>query len=324
MADLDNVLVLAGGLSFEREVSLASGQRVIAELAAVGVDARIADADLTLLAGLADDRPDAVFLALHGAGGEDGAIRGVLELTAVGYVGSTADACRLAFDKPIAKAALRAAGLVTPAAAALPHTTFRELGATAVLDSIVARLGLPLVVKPARGGGSALGTGIVTEATDLPAALVRCFSYADTALIERFVDGVEVAVSVLDVGDGPVPLPAVEIAPVAGPLFDYTARYTPGMTEYHAPARLSDPDAAAVATAARTAHRALGLRDLSRVDVIVADGVPHVLEVNVAPGMTETSLLPLAVTAADLDLGMLCRDLLQQAAVRRQRDWDSN
>jgi D-alanine-D-alanine ligase len=319
MSDLDQVVVLAGGLSFEREVSLASGRRVADALAAAGVDAQVADVDAELLPRLGDDPPDAVFLALHGAAGEDGAIRGVLDLLDIPYVGSSADACRLAYDKPATKAALRTAGLATPAAVALPHATFRELGASTVLGRIVARLGLPLVVKPARGGGSALGTAIVTDAAELPAALVACFSYGDTALVECFVDGVEVAVSVVDVGDGPMPLAAVEIVPTAGPLFDYAARYTPGMTEYHTPARLSARDAAAVAEAAQRAHGSLGLRDLSRVDIIVADGEPSVLEVNVAPGMTETSLLPMAISASDLEVGTLCRDLLHQAAARTSR-----
>ncbi len=318
MSDLDQVVVLAGGLSFEREVSLASGRRVAEALAGVGVPARVADVDADLLPALADDPPDAVFLALHGAAGEDGAVRGVLDLLDVPYVGSDADACRLAYDKPTAKAALRAAGLVTPAAAALPHATFRELGATAVLDQIVARLGLPLVVKPAREGGSALGTTIVTEPAALPSALVGCFSYGDTALVERFIDGTEVAVSVVDTGDGPRPLPAVEIVPTSGPLFDYTARYTPGMTDYHVPARVDEPVARAIADAACAAHGALGLRDLSRVDIVLGPGGPEVLEVNVAPGMTETSLLPMAAAAAGLDVGTLCRDLLAQVAGRER------
>jgi D-alanine-D-alanine ligase len=318
MSDLDQVVVLAGGLSFEREVSLASGRRVAEALAGVGVPARVADVDADLLPALADDPPDAVFLALHGAAGEDGAVRGVLDLLDVPYVGSDADACRLAYDKPTAKAALRAAGLVTPAAAALPHATFRELGATAVLDQIVARLGLPLVVKPAREGGSALGTTIVTEPAALPSALVGCFSYGDTALVERFIDGTEVAVSVVDTGDGPRPLPAVEIVPTSGPLFDYTARYTPGMTDYHVPARVDEPVARAIADAACAAHGALGLRDLSRVDIVLGPGGPEVLEVNVAPGMTETSLLPMAAAAAGLDVGTLCRDLLAQVADRER------
>lgn len=314
MSDLERVLVLAGGLSYEREVSLHSGRRVVDALRAIGVEAELADVDSQLLPALTADPPSAVFLALHGATGEDGAIRDVLDLMGLPYVGSDAAACRLAFDKPSAKATVRAAGLLTPDSVALPHATFRELGAAAVLDRIVERLGLPLMVKPARGG-SALGASVVRTREELPSAMVGCFSYGEVALVESFVTGVEVAVSVVDTGGGPVALPATEITPLAG-TFDYAARYTAGMTEYHCPARLSPEEASAVADAALTAHRALGLRDLSRTDLIVAGGAAHFLEVNVSPGMTETSLLPLSADAADIDLGTLCRELLQQATSR--------
>ncbi len=315
MSDLGRVVVLAGGLSYEREVSLRSGRRVCDALRDLGVEAAVRDVDAELLPRLAVEPPAAVFVALHGAIGEDGAVRDVLDLVGVPYVGSGGDACRLAFDKPTAKSLVAAGGVVTPDAVALPHSTFRELGAAAVLDRIVARLGLPLIVKPTRGG-SALGTTVVRAASDLPAAMMTCFSYGDVALVEGYGPGTELAVSVIDVGEGPVALPAVEIRPTSG-AFDYTARYTAGMTEYVVPAELDADVAAAAAAAAVVAHRALRLQDISRTDLIVdAAGVPHFLEVNVSPGMTETSLLPMAAAAAGVDLGALCRDLLQQAAAR--------
>jgi D-alanine-D-alanine ligase len=308
-------VVLAGGLAYERDVSLRSGRRVSDALKSAGVAVRMQDADGTLLADLAADRPDAVFVALHGGTGEDGALRAVLDLVGVPYAGSDPAACRLAWDKPNAKAAVRAAGLSTPDWVALPHSTFRELGAGNVLARIVARLGLPLMVKPAQGG-SALGAQQVTLASDLPAAMVSCLSYGDTVLIEPYVDGVEVAVSVLDLGDGPVALPAVEIVAASG-VFDYAARYTAGMTTYHMPARLSPSVSAAVADVAVRAHTVLGLRDISRTDAIVtADGTVQFLEVNVSPGMTETSLLPMAVEAAGLELGPVCAKLLRRAVAR--------
>jgi D-alanine-D-alanine ligase len=314
-ADLGHVLVLAGGLSPEREVSLRSGDRVRDALQEAGVDAGEADADAALIPLLTADPPAAVFPAIHGNSGEDGAIREVLALLSVPFVGSTADACRLAFDKPVAKALVAAAGLATPESVTLPREAFHDLGAGAVLDRIVARLGLPLFVKPARGG-SALGAGPVRAADELPAAMISCFAYGETALIERFAQGTEVAVGVIDLGDGPRALPAVEIVP-AGGWFDYAARYTAGRTEYYAPARLTEASARAVAAAAVTAHTALGLRDLSRSDLIVGpDGEVLFLEANVAPGMTDTSTLPMAVEAAGLDFGVLCRELLLQAARR--------
>jgi D-alanine-D-alanine ligase len=314
-AELGHVLVLAGGLSPEREVSLHSGDRIRDALSEAGVAAGTADADAALIPLLTADPPAAVFPAIHGNCGEDGAIREVLGLLGVPYVGSTAQACRLAFDKPVAKALVAAAGLATPESVTLPRETFHDLGAAAVLERIVARLGLPLFVKPARGG-SALGAAPVLTAEELPAAMISCFAYGDTALVERFAQGTEVAVGVIDLGDGPQPLPAVEIVP-SGSWFDYTARYTAGQTEYYAPARLPEHSARAVAAAAVTAHTTLGLRDLSRSDLIVdPSGEVLFLEANVAPGMTGTSTLPMALEAAGLDFGAVCRDLLLRAAAR--------
>jgi D-alanine-D-alanine ligase len=314
MSDLGHVLILAGGLSPEREVSLRSGDRLRDALQEAGVDAETADADSALIPAIIADPPDVIFPAIHGACGEDGSIREVLALLGVPYVGSTASASRFAFDKPTAKAVVRSAGLLTPESVTLPRETFHDLGANAVLERIVATLGLPLFVKPARGG-SALGAARVQAAEDLPGAMIGCFAYGDIALIEHCIIGTEVAVGVFDHGRGPEALPAVEILPV-GEAYDYAARYTTGQTEFYAPARLPADVAAAAAAAAVTAHSVLGLRDLSRTDLIVADGQVFFLEVNVAPGMTETSTLPMALEAAGLDLGVACRDLLCLAAAR--------
>lgn len=308
-------VVLAGGLAYEREVSLHSGRRVCEALKQAGVAVRMLDPDGELLAGLSVDRPDAVFIALHGADGEDGALRSVLDLADVPYVGSDAAACRMAWDKPTAKAIVHAAGLTTPDWVALPHSTFRELGAAVVLDRIVERFGLPLMVKPAQGG-SALGARVIRSAAELPAAMVSCLSYGDTVLLEPYVEGVEISVSVVDLGAGPVALPAVEIVPTSG-VFDYAARYTAGMTTYHTPARLPSAATDAVAAAAVRAHEALGLRDVSRTDAIVtADGVVQFLEVNVSPGMTATSMLPMSIEAAGLESGEVIATLLERAATR--------
>jgi len=308
-------LVLAGGLSHERDVSLRSGRRCADALRHAGHEVDVRDADSSLLAGLSESSYDAVLIALHGGAGEDGALRQVLDLVEVPYVGSTPQACRAAWDKPMAKSVMARAGLSTPASVTLPHAAFRELGASSVLDEIVTHLGLPLMVKPARGG-SALGCTAVDKADELPPAMVQCFSYGEAALIESLVTGTEVAVTVLDGPDGPRALPAVEVVPVSG-VYDYAARYTAGETEYFTPARLSSAVATEVARVAVAAHVALGLRDLSRVDLIVdSSGVPWVLEVNVAPGMTETSLLPMAIETDGLELGAVLASLLDQAASR--------
>ncbi len=307
--ELGHVVVLAGGLSYEREVSLRSGRRVTDALRALDIPVELRDADATLLDSLADDPPDAVFPVLHGAAGEDGSIRDILELLGVPYVGARPDACRVSWDKPTAKSVVRRAGLRTPKSVALPKEVFHDLGASSVLEQILKSLGLPLFVKPTRGG-SALGASAVHDAADLSAAMVGCFAYGDAALVEQYVSGTEVAVSVIERDGVPTALPAVEIVAPGG-RYDYTARYDAGDTEFVTPARLT-PEATARATeAAVTAHRALGLRDLSRTDLIVSpDGEVHFLEVNVAPGMTETSLFPRAISGADLDLGEVCRSLL--------------
>jgi D-alanine-D-alanine ligase len=309
------VVVLAGGLSHEREVSLKSGRRVLDALRTAGVEAELRDADVSLLPALAADPPDSVVIALHGATGEDGSLRGVLDLCGVPYVGGDAWSARLAWDKPSAKTVLREHGIPTPDWVALPHDRFSELGAVAVLERIAAKLGTPLMVKPAQGG-SGLGAAVVREPDNLAAAMVGCFAYDSTALVERYVAGTDVAVTVVELGDGPQALPAVEIVPKSG-VYDYAARYTAGLTTWHTPARLDAKVADRVARTALDAHRALGLRDLSRVDLIVGEaGDPHVLEVTVAPGMTETSLLPMAVQAAGLDLGRVFSTLVARAAGR--------
>ena len=312
------VLVLAGGLSHERDVSLRSGRRVAEALRDAGVEVDERDADAGLLPALKSARPDCVVPLLHGETGEDGALREVLELVGVPYVGSRPDACRVAFDKPVAKSVVARAGLHTPRSVALPHETFRELGAVAVMEALVESLGLPLIVKPTRGG-SALGCTVVREAGALPSAMVDAFAYGDTALVEQLVVGAEVAVPVIDTGDGPRALPAVSIEPDGG-VYDYTARYTAGSTEFVVPAKLSDDVAAECARVAVVAHEALGLRDLSRSDLIVdGEGTVWFLEVNVAPGLTETSTVPLSVQAAGLDVGSLVADLVRVATERSTR-----
>ena len=299
-----HILVLSGGLSPERDVSLRSGRRVAEALRAARPDWEVteADVDASLLANLREHRPDCVVPLLHGAAGEDGALRDVLETLDISFVGSDSSACRLAFDKPVASSLISGTGIAVPEFVVLPQSTFRELGAPMVMEAVAERIGFPMVVKPTRGG-SALGVSIVHTAQDLPPAMVSAFAYGDTAMIQRFIAGTEVAVSVIDGTDGPRALPAVEIVP-EGALYDYHARYTAGTTEFFCPARLNDDTTAAAHEVALTVHVALGLSDLSRTDVIIdADGTVWFLEVNVAPGMTETSLMPQAITAAGLTVG---------------------
>jgi D-alanine-D-alanine ligase len=311
------VAVLSGGLSHERDVSLRSGRRLSAALRSVGLTVDEWDADGALLDRLRTHEPDAVVVALHGIEGEGGSVQTVLEMMGVPYVGSDSHACRRAWDKPTAKTELARAGLATPDWVVLPHSTFRELGAKPVLDAMVARLGLPMMLKPDQSG-SALGAQVVHDAADLPAAMVGCLAYGETVLAERFIEGVEVAVAVVEDSAGPVALPAVEIEPETG-IYDYTARYTAGLTDFHTPARLDPAAAAAVADIAVAAHRLLGLRDVSRTDAIVApDGTVYFLEVNSSPGLTETSLLPMAAEVAGRSLGDIYAGLIERAVARAQ------
>lgn len=312
-----HVLVLAGGLSAERDVSLRSGRRVAEALRTERPDweVQLADVDAQLLDHLRDHRPDVVIPLLHGAAGEDGALRDVLQSLGIPFVGSIAATSRLAFDKPVAKRLITDAGLRTPDCVAMPQSTFRELGSTGVLTAVVERLGLPLVVKPAKGG-SALGASIVHDASDLPAAMIGAFAYGDVVIMEQFISGTEVAVGVFERDGDVLALPAVEIVPESE-LYDYSARYTAGTTEFFCPARLTDEQEMRAQAVALNAHVVLGLRDWSRTDLIVdADGEAWFLEVNVAPGMTETSLVPQELSAADVTVGGIMSELAEVAAQR--------
>jgi len=311
--DMTHVLVLAGGLSHERDVSLRSGRRVADALTRAGCETHVRDVDSSLLGTIQSACPDVVWPVLHGATGEDGALRDVLQTLHVPYVGARPASCRLTWHKPVAKALVSSEGVPTPEGVALSHATFRELGAAAVLDAVVASLGLPLAVKPARGG-SALGLSIVRDAADLPTAMVSAYAYGDIALVETFVAGTEVSVTVLEDETGePQALPAVEIVPDGG-VYSYDARYTAGSTEFFTPARLLPETAAAAAAAALTAYRVLGHRHLSRIDLIVDPaGTPWFLEGNISPGMTETSLVPLALEAAGLDQSSVYARLVERA-----------
>ena len=311
----ETVVVLSGGLSHERDVSLRSGRRVSQALRSRGLEVIESDVDSALVPRLVELAGCVVFPVLHGEAGEDGALREVLALLNVPFVGSVGSACRVAFDKSISTTVVADAGIRTPAQVALPHEIFRELGAAALVAALGQQIGFPMMVKPSRGG-SALGCSKVSRAEELPSAMVGAYAYGPVAVVEEFIAGTEITVAVVDRGAGPSALPAVEIRPDSG-VYDYTARYTAGATRFLCPAELDPAVTDACAAMALKVHDVLGLRDVSRTDLIVdADGEPVFLEVNVSPGMTETSSVPLAIEAAGWSLGKMCADLVRAAAVR--------
>ena len=311
MSGTKRVAVLSGGMSLEREVSLRSGIRVTTALAEQGYDVERIDVDADLVPTLERGAFDVAVLALHGAAGEDGTIQSVLELLHLPFTGSDVLASSLAWNKPIAQGLYERAGIAVPERITLSQQAFRELGASAVVDRIAPLLGTPLVVKPVTGGSS-LGLSIVSSPSELPGAIVGALSYADAVLVERFIDGTEVAVTVL----GDRALPPVEISPKDG-RYDFTARYTAGATEFHAPARLGADVLAACERVAVDAGAAIGTRHLWRADMIVdAAGTPWLLEIDTCPGMTETSLAPLAAEAAGIAFPDLCTTLVELALER--------
>lgn len=308
------VIVLAGGLSHERDVSLRSGRRVATALRNTGFEVIESDLNSELVSLIEGTDNPVVFPMLHGEAGEDGALREVLRLLDVPFVGATGAASRVAFDKSIAQPILAHHGFHVPRQVALPHEIFRELGAQSLVAALADRIGFPMMVKPARSG-SALGCTKVDSLDQLPSAMVAAYAYGQIAVVEEYIDGIEVAIPVFDRGDGPVALPAVEIRPDSG-VYDYASRYTAGATRFITPAEVPDEVAERAAAVAVAGHEFFQIEHLSRADLIIRDGIPYLLEINVAPGMTETSLVPLALEAAGLDLGEVCAELVRLAPSR--------
>ncbi|MFP7707942.1 ATP-grasp domain-containing protein [Trueperella sp. LYQ141] len=289
------VAVLAGGLTHERDVSLHSGRRVAESLKNSGIQVKVLDVDAQLLQRLDALSPDVVWPLVHGSIGEDGSLQDLLVLAGYPFVGTESYGCRLASDKSVASAVLSRAHINVPESTALPQTLFREVGVSNILNLVEERYDFPLVVKPTRAGSS-MGLSIVTDRAQLPGAMVDCFAYGDVALIQQFIAGREFGVAVADLGEGPVALPPVEVR--ASGLYDYDARYNPGRVEYVISEDTSDSVIRSVQQIAEDVHRALGLRHISRTDVIVDDsGQAWFIDINVAPGMTETSIFPQAAAA---------------------------
>ncbi len=320
------VAVLKGGSSLERTVSLRSGARAQSALARMGHEVIAIDAGPELVAQLHECRPDAAFVALHGRDGEDGTVQGLLETIGVPYTGSGPAACMRSTDKALAKYLMGEAGIPTPDFAAFKESAIKELGVAAALPDVERRLGFPMVVKPA-SQGSALGVKFARSSDELPGAIVGALSYDRKVVIERYVKGRDLAVSVLDgVPDSASPstpgehlaLPVVEAIPREEDFYNYESRYEIGMTTFVCPAELPGETAERAQDLALATYRLLGCHGLARVDLMLdADtGDLSVLETNVGPGLTETSLLPLAADAAGIDFDELIERILSSAFTR--------
>jgi D-alanine-D-alanine ligase len=302
------VAVLKGGRSLERGVSLRSAARVEDALGRLGHEVVALDVGGDLVKRLTAEGPDVAFVAMHGVGGEDGTAQELLEVLGIPFTGPGAAACARCMDKSLAKHAIREAGLPTPDWFAFSQAAFRELGAADALGQLERSLGFPLVVKPSRGGSS-LGVRFAAGAGEVPQALVSAFSYDDRVLLERFVEGRELAVSLL----GGEALPIVEAIPERGDRYDFEARYEIGRTRFACPAELGDSEREAVTATALDTYRALGCSGFARVDLILSEDGPQVLEANAIPGLTDTSLLPQAAEAAGMSFEQLVERILDLA-----------
>jgi D-alanine-D-alanine ligase len=312
------VAVLKGGGSLERSVSLRSGARAQSALKGLGHEVIAIDAGTDLVARLLECKPDAAFIALHGRDGEDGTVQGLLETIDVPYTGSGPAACMRCTDKALAKYLMREAHLPTPDFSAFREAAIKDLGVAAALPDLGRRLEFPIVVKPA-SQGSALGVKFARSSEDLPGAIVGALSYDRKVVLERYVKGRDLAVSVLDDEHGvPFALPVVEAIPREEDFYNYESRYEIGMTTFVCPAELSAQITARAQELAVETYRLLGCHGVARVDLMLDEdsGELYVLETNVVPGLTETSLLPQAADAAGIDFDALVARMLQSAFTR--------
>jgi D-alanine-D-alanine ligase len=298
------IAVLSGGPSCEREVSLISGNAVLAALKERGYDAFLVDPDVRgdFAVSLKSAGVSAAFIALHGTFGEDGAVQEILDRAGIVYTGSGPEASRVSFDKSLTQKLLREKGIGIP-----------EFVTARAEEVPVLPFGVPLVVKPSNSGSS-VGVTILHDASGYAAALKEAFKYSSIAVVERFIDGRELTVGIL----GGRALPVVEVVAASG-FYDYEAKYKSDLTRYDAPARITPREASAVTTAALKTYEALGCEVMARVDVILgADGRPYVLEANTIPGLTGKSLLPKAAKAAGIEFPDLCVRILE-LSFKRQR-----
>lgn len=308
---MQKVAVLNGGTSSEREVSLRSGEAVYQALLKLGYPAVKIDARENLVEKLQQEKPEAVFIALHGKLGEDGTLQGLLDIMGIPYTGPGVLASAIGMNKLTTKKILSFEGISTPPFVAVRQEEINSQPWPAILERINQRLSLPLVVK-ATTQGSTIGVFFVRQPGELQPAILQALTFDPEVLIEQMIRGTEVTASII--GDNsPEVLPLIEITSETG-VYDYQSKYTPGLSHHLIPPRL--PEAVQVRAKAEClrAYQAVGCRGYSRVDCIVDEkGQPFVLEVNTAPGMTGTSLFPDAAAAAGMEFTELIRRLIESA-----------
>lgn len=323
------VAVLMGGNSFEREFSLASGKRVCAALEEAGHKVVPLDTTKDLVPALRSERPQVAYSALHGKHGEDGTIQSLLEFLEIPFVGAGAEVCRNTWNKATLPYVMENYTNTTgdeltsswPKGICIARDAFKDMGAATALDLVEDRLpgGYPVCVKPACGG-SALGVHKVGSQDDLGRAILDALSYDKEVLVEQWIDGVELAVSIMGQGWDAHALPPVEIVARAG-LYDTEARLTDGAVDFFTPVRLAslskkEDEAQAIREeierAALEVYRAYGVRDLGRVDMVWDGAQARVLEIDISPGMTERSLFPAACEASGLSLPAVFDELVRQ------------
>ncbi|AOZ73383.1 hypothetical protein BK816_08960 [Boudabousia tangfeifanii] len=312
------VALIAGGATHERDISMRSAHSVAKALKAGGFKTEVLEPNHDLIPKLNELAPNLLWPMVHGGFGEDGSLQDLLELLGLPYVGARANGARLASEKPVAKTLLQREGVATPKSVTLPRKVFMQVGSEPVMAAIAQTFDFPLVVKPA-DGGSSLGVTCAQDANELRTALVDAFAYGETALIESFVAGREIAVSLVDFGQGVHALAPVEVETEGGP-YDFQARYESGRSVFYAPARLSEAETKAVQETAVKCFEILGLRDYGRIDLLLAeDGTPWFIDANVIPGMTDMSLFPQAAEAGGDFIDVIQGIAL--AALARYESW---
>ena len=303
--------LIYGGRSAEREISLFTGRQVSSALVEKGFQVTPLDLDDNTVTALAEARPDVVFIALHGKYGEDGCLQGLLDILGLPYVGSGVLASALAMNKAISKRLFRLEGLLCPKDVLVSSHALRKDGLQGVIGQITKGLDYPMVIKPNKQG-STIGLTVVRSSEDLESAVLNAFKYDDEVLVEEYISGTDITVGVLG-NEEPQALPVIEIRSVTG-LYDYEAKYTPGMSEHIIPAQIGAHAYEAAQESALKAHKALGCRGISRSDLIVTPGDEvYILELNTIPGMTRTSLIPDAAKAAGMEFPDLVAFLVELA-----------